>query len=171
MSNLKFKFLEETPNAKPLTDVEKTMYEIGDAICKYAKGYFYFVINGFPFENNLKTVSFHLIIPELSFDYKVFSVDRIDSDKLGLTYFTIDSERENEEPIVINKKELKSRINTYINSEIGNNKFKKLITLIENQRQEIVEDDDSYEGEDALETVYIYLEKESQAFSDGENEE
>jgi hypothetical protein len=136
MKNINFTFLDK-PRVNNLNLIEKVLHDVGEEIYKYAKGYFNYVVTTTIVNNEITEGSLYIMVPEISYDYKIMSLEYKDVENVELKFYTLITNQI--EPSEINIKEslekLENRIVQLLETNLVNQTFKYLVDQVELKRE------------------------------------
>lgn len=139
MEKLDLNFLGEAGVSKEMNPIEEILHEYGAEICKYAKGYFYYIVTTSYHYDVVDEASLYLIVPEIGYDYKVLTIAYTykDTGAVTIQYFTLETKQAetHEESIVQGLDAVRNKVRQLLSSPLANSTFKFLIDQVNLKRE------------------------------------
>ena len=132
MQQLNFSFLEQASTSK-IDVLESELQKVGEAITKYARHYFYYMVSTAPQKVGIDSAELWILIPKIGYDYRVLALHRKTSHHISVKLygFGLDPIEEKLVNIKNDKSDLNKTIDAFLNSEKANATFRFLIEKVE----------------------------------------
>lgn len=137
MEKLKLNFLSEAGVAKRLDPIEEVLRELGEEICEYAKGYFYFIVSTTSRYDAIEGASLYIIVPEIGYDYKVLTLAYKDAENVTVHFFTLRTKQTEALEVSITQgwEGVREKVSQLLSSPVANTTFKFLTDQVDMKRQ------------------------------------
>lgn len=138
MKELKLRFLDR-PQANKVDPIEKILHDTGSKICEYAIGYFNYVVTTTSdvYRNQVEEASLYILIPAISYDYKIITLSYLDVERVKIQFFTLKTNQN--EDVIANIKEgkddLENKLNDLLNNSLADETFRFLINQVETKKE------------------------------------
>jgi hypothetical protein len=139
MGKLKLNFLPQEQIGRGINPIEEILYQYGQEICDYAKGYFNYIVTTTSFEEDVREAALYIIVSEIGFDYKVLELSYINVENISLKFFTLKTGQVEDVKVSVkdnNWELVDNKIAQILNTELANKTFKFLVDQIHLKRDE-----------------------------------
>jgi len=131
MKKLDLKFIDNKHKGE-FSPYERILHTYGKEICKYAEGYFNYIVTTTSKNGVITDASLYIIVNEIDYDYKVLALEQVDIENVKASFFTLKT-RQTEISIESTKDgylALENKLSSWLSSRIANETFKFLINQV-----------------------------------------
>lgn len=135
MDGLSLNFLDDE-YSKNSTTYHDILEKYGTEICTYGSGYFDKIVATTEFEGEVKNVSLYILVPELSFEYKILHIDILNISNVRIALFSLTRNPAIIDISILNGlSSVEDKVKEYLGSNTANESLKLLVNKVNLKRK------------------------------------